>query len=99
MALVVTTLSKSYDFFLYYFTLVITPMMLFGGVFFPLERLPGWIQETVGFLPLTLGIGLIRPFVVGRTPDEILGPLVLLALYTLVAYQVAVRLLRRRLRS
>ena len=37
LGLVMTSLSPSYDFFMYYFTLAITPMMLACGVFFPLE--------------------------------------------------------------
>ena len=59
MALVVTSVSISYDFFLYYFTLVITPMMLFCGVFFPLGRLPEWMQTAAQFLPLTHGVDLV----------------------------------------
>jgi lipooligosaccharide transport system permease protein len=43
-ALVVTAVAASYDFFLYYFTLVVTPMMLFSGVFFPLDHLPAGLQ-------------------------------------------------------
>ena len=37
MALVVTAIAKNYDFFLYYFTLVIASLMLLSGVFFPLD--------------------------------------------------------------
>jgi len=50
-ALMMTALARGYDFFLYYVTLVITPMMLLSGVFFPLERLPALIQEVAFFLP------------------------------------------------
>ncbi|HJQ64584.1 MAG TPA: ABC transporter permease, partial [Burkholderiales bacterium] len=39
LGLIMTALSPSYDFFMYYFTLVITPMMLVCGVFFPVEQL------------------------------------------------------------
>ena len=36
-----TALAPSYDFFMYYFTLVITPMMLLCGVFFPVDAVAG----------------------------------------------------------
>ncbi len=41
MGLVMTALAKSYDFFTYWFTLVLTPQMLLCGVFFPTSVLPG----------------------------------------------------------
>jgi lipooligosaccharide transport system permease protein len=43
MALVVTSLASSYDFFLQYFTLVVTPMFLLSGVFFLLEQMPATV--------------------------------------------------------
>jgi lipooligosaccharide transport system permease protein len=39
---VFNALAKGYDFFTYYFTLFLTPMMFLSGVFFPREQLPGW---------------------------------------------------------
>jgi lipooligosaccharide transport system permease protein len=45
MALVMNALSPSYDFFMYYFTLVMTPMTLLCGVFFPVTQLPAALQE------------------------------------------------------
>ena len=40
LGLVATVAAPSYDFFNYYFTLFISVMFLFSGVFFPLENLP-----------------------------------------------------------
>ncbi|WP_161547614.1 ABC transporter permease, partial [Escherichia coli] len=40
IALIFNALAKGYDFFTYYFTLVLTPMMFLSGVFFPREQLP-----------------------------------------------------------
>src|SRR5688572_27291302 len=53
LGLIMTSLSPSYDFFMYYFTLFVTPMMLACGVFFPLEQLPPWLQMVSQALPLT----------------------------------------------
>lgn len=38
----------------------ITPMAFLGGTFFPLERMPPWVQEVLQFLPLTHAAGAIR---------------------------------------
>ena len=39
LGLVMTALAKSYDFFMYWFTLALTPMMLLSGVFYPLANM------------------------------------------------------------
>ena len=40
MALVFNALAKGYDFFTYYFTLFLTPMMFLSGIYFPRTQLP-----------------------------------------------------------
>lgn len=97
-ALVITALARSYDFFMYYFTLVITPMMLLSGVFFPLDTMPPLIAQGALLLPLAHMVELVRPLMVGGTlPPPWLHLGVILG-YTLAAYGLAVHLLRRRLR-
>ena len=44
MALIFNALAKGYDFFTYYFTLVITPMTFLSGVYFPISQMPPWLQ-------------------------------------------------------
>lgn len=97
MSLVVTAVSRSYDFFLYYTTLVITPMLLIGGVFFPLDRMPQAIQTAAQALPLTHAVALIRPLVIGTTPHHVVLHLLVLGLYTLTPLMLAVRLVNRRM--
>lgn len=97
MALVVTALSRSYDFFLYYFTLLLTPMLLFSGVFFPLDGMPGWLQQGAQLLPLTHAIALVRPLMVGLPPHDILLHLAVLLGYGLLALRLASHLIHRRL--
>jgi len=53
---------------MYYFTLVITPMMLLCGVFFPVKQLPESAQMVAGVLPLTHAIDLARPLMNGAIP-------------------------------
>jgi len=97
MAVLVTTLSPSYDFFLYYFTTFITPMFLFSGVFYPVATLPGWLQAAVVALPLFHGVELVRPLFSGELPDQVALHLAVPVIYLLGAFQLATVFLRRRL--
>jgi lipooligosaccharide transport system permease protein len=97
LALAVTAMASSYDFFMYYFTLIITPMSLLCGVFFPVEQLPGAFQAIAAFLPLTHAVALARPLLLGQIPaDAALHGLVLLA-YAAAGFYAATILFRRRL--
>jgi lipooligosaccharide transport system permease protein len=97
LALVVCTLSPSYDFFLYYFTLVVTPMFLFCGVFYPVETLPEILQYLTQILPLTHAVALVRPLLTDMEPLHPWLDLVVLAAYAVASYALAVYLARRRL--
>jgi len=44
-----------------YFTVVVTPMVFLSGVFFPLSRLPDWLQAISAWLPLTATVQIVRP--------------------------------------
>lgn len=97
MGLVMNALSPSYDFFLYYFTLAITPMVLLCGVFFPVTQLPPILQAVSAWLPLTHAIDLARPLVVGTVPGNIGLHVFALLAYGGVGYVIALALTRRRL--
>jgi lipooligosaccharide transport system permease protein len=97
MAIVVSGLAKSYDVFNYYFTLVIAPMYLFGGVFFPLDRMPAWIQKAALAVPLTHVVELSRALVRGAVRPSLVWNLVALLLFLVPAYVAAERAIRRRL--
>ena len=97
LGLIMTSLSPSYDFFMYYFTLVITPMMLACGVFFPLEQLPSWLQGVAQALPLTHAVALARPLMTGGVPDAIAWHVGVLVVYAVAGIYAALVLARRRL--
>ena len=97
MGLIMTALSPSYDFFMYYFTLAITPMMLLSGVFFPLEQLPAVAQIAAQVLPLSHAVAVSRPLMNGVVPDHAALHLLVLALYAGVSYSIACVLLRKRI--
>jgi len=99
LGLVMNAVSPSYDFFLYYFTLLITPMVLLCGVFFPTDQLPGALQAVSAVLPLTHAVQLARPLVIGVAPAEPALHVSVLLGYAAIAFYVALVLTRRRLLS
>jgi lipooligosaccharide transport system permease protein len=92
-----TAVSPSYDFFTYYFTLVMTPMMLMCGVFYPVEQLPAWLQTVSEVLPLTHAVAIARPLMNGTVPPDVLGPLLVLLAYACAGFYLALVMTRRRL--
>ena len=97
LALVTTALARNYDFFTYYFTLVITPMNLLCGVFFPVEKLPPAFQIVAQALPLTHAVQLSRPLLLGEIPSGIAVHVLVLLAYAAAGFYAASVLLRRRL--
>jgi lipooligosaccharide transport system permease protein len=96
-ALIMTALARGYDFFNYYVTLLVTPMFILSGVFYPVSSLPIALQQFVQFLPLTHAVDLIRPLVAGQPLTDVALHLAVLAAYGLAGYVIAVILVRRRL--
>lgn len=97
LAIIVTALAKGYDFFMYYFTLAVTPMVFLSGVFFPVDQLPQTLAAFMQWLPMAPAINLIRPLVLGELPAEPLGLIVQLLVTAALAIWVASVLLHRRL--
>lgn len=97
LGLIVTALAPSYDFFMYYFTLFVTPMVLLCGVFFPLEQLPVALQSVAGALPLSHAVRLVRPLLLGEIPTNALLHLAALLATAIAAFWLALILTRRRL--
>lgn len=97
MGLIVCALAPSYDFFMYYFTLLITPMMLVSGVFFPADQLPPLLHAVAGWLPLAHAVALARPLLLGEIPQHLLTHVGALLTVSVAAFGVACVLTRRRL--
>jgi lipooligosaccharide transport system permease protein len=69
LGLLVAAKSKTIEEISYPQYLLIFPMFLFCGVFFPLASLPVWLQWLAWTLPLTSVVSLIRTLTLG-TPTE-----------------------------
>jgi len=98
IALVITALAKSYDHFVFYFTLFITPMMLVSGVFFPTQQLPRAVQLVAQLLPLSHATQLARGLVLGRPIENAAVHVAVLVLIAVTGVVLARRLTAKRLR-
>ena len=96
IGLCINALARSYDFFTYYFTLVLTPMIFLSGVYYPVAQLPDWLAAIAGALPLAAAVELARPLVLGHWPAAPLAPLLVLLAYAGAALYLAMILTRRR---
>jgi lipooligosaccharide transport system permease protein len=97
IALIMNAIAKAYDFFTYYFTLVLTPMIFMSGVYFPIAQLPGWLQSIASILPLGAAVRLVRPLLLGGLPENPARDVLIMLVYGAVAFYVATVLTRRRL--
>jgi lipooligosaccharide transport system permease protein len=99
MALVFNAMAQGYDFFTYYFTLLLTPMMFLSGVFFPREQLPGVVRVVSEWLPLTQAVELVRPLFMDQWPQDAARHALVLAAYAGVSFWIALALTRKRFRK
>jgi ABC-2 type transport system permease protein len=73
------------------------PIMFLGGVFVPLDAMPGWLQILARFLPLTYAVGALRAALSGGTWATAALDLGALAGFSVVLFWLAVRTLARRM--
>ncbi len=80
------------------FRLVLIPMTLFSGTFFPVDQLPAWVRPVTWASPLWHGTELARAAALGRwAPVAALGHAAFLVALVVAGTAVAVVRFRRRL--
>lgn len=99
IALIFNALARGYDFFTYYFTLFLTPMMFLSGIFFPREQLPPLVRAIAAWLPLSNAVDLVRPLFMDEWPADAWRPLLVLTVYSVAGFWIALALTRRRFRG
>jgi lipooligosaccharide transport system permease protein len=92
-----TSLIPKIDLYSYFFTLGITPMFLFSGIFFPFNQLPGWVEVVAWLTPLYHLVEITRGLSTGPDGVQILIHTAWLAIVTAALFPVPVRALRARL--
>ncbi|MDN5348089.1 MAG: lipooligosaccharide transport system permease protein [Clostridia bacterium] len=97
LGMIWTGLVPKIDTFSYFFTLIITPMFLFSGIFFPLDSLPAVVQKIAFFLPLYHVVELTRALVLGQVNWNLLGHALWLLVFSAIFFYPPLILMRRRL--
>jgi len=85
------------DQLIFWYTLVITPMLLLSGVFFPLEGLPPAIQAAAWFLPLHHLVEVTRGLILGTVGWATVGHVAWLLGALLLTFALPTHLLRGKL--
>ncbi|HEY8449163.1 MAG TPA: ABC transporter permease [Bacillota bacterium] len=99
LTLTVVTKARELEYLFYFFSLVITPMFLFSGVFFPVERLPEALAWVVRLLPLYHAVEILRDLVLGQVGRATWVHFVWLAVMTLAVMRLPVPHLRKVLQK
>jgi lipooligosaccharide transport system permease protein len=81
-----------------YITLAITPLFVFSGTFFPLERYPAVLETVVRWSPLYQGVALSRAAVLGDLHIGLLWHVVYLVAMGVIGTTVASRRLSKLLK-
>lgn len=97
IAVTFTSLVPSFYSFNYYYTLFITPMFFFSGVFFPLSNFPDIVQRLSWIVPLTPVVKLSRALVWGEFQPDLLTALGIIAVATAVFFPLSLVMMKRRL--
>jgi lipooligosaccharide transport system permease protein len=97
LGLITTAICPKIDTFNLPIFVLVFPMFLFSGTFFPVDILPRWAMGVAHALPLTHVSFLVRGACLGRTPPGWGWSLLYLALVTVLVAALAIVLMRRRL--
>jgi lipooligosaccharide transport system permease protein len=97
LAMVFTALCPTIDTLNFPVFVLVTPMWLISGTFFPLDVLPPWARIIGTILPLTHVSNVIRATALGSLYRGLLYDLLWIAAYLAVLFPVAILLMRRKL--
>jgi lipooligosaccharide transport system permease protein len=97
LAMIVTSVAPNFDFFNYYSELVITPMLFFSGVFFPLDKFPDWMKTLSQFMPLTHAVAISRAIFLGVYSKGMIFNFLVIFILEVAAFLIGVRLMKKRL--
>ena len=97
MALCATSFVRRIEQFDIAMGLVVMPMFLFSGTFFPVSRLPDWIEWIVQVVPLYHAVEMLRQLTTGAVQPSLAYHIAYLVLAGAAAFVVAMRRLERAL--
>jgi lipooligosaccharide transport system permease protein len=97
LGMVYTSFVSSIEHYNIFFTGILTPMFLFGGVFFPFADLPGWAQAVGWCLPLSHLAEATRDLTLGGAGPMTLAHVGAIAALVAVVFPFPLRRMRRTL--
>jgi len=97
IALFFTSLVPSIYSFNYFFTLFITPMFFFSGVFFPLSSFPEIIQRLSLIVPLTAVVEISRALVNGEFSLMLVLDAAIILIVIVIFFALSLKFMKRRL--
>lgn len=97
MGMCFTGVVKNIEMFNFPVFLLVTPMFLFAGVFFPLESLPVWAQKVAWALPLTFLVSSLRSLALGHGTVLVAAQALILFVFGLFFSLLGVVLMKKRL--
>ncbi len=97
IGLAFTAAVPEIDYFTYYWTLFLTPMFLFSGIFFPLDKFPDWAQTAAWFVPLHHAVDMMRALTLTGDIWRALGAGLWMTVFTGALFVLPLNLLHRRL--
>ncbi|MDH5541464.1 MAG: ABC transporter permease [Nitrospinota bacterium] len=97
LALAVSAVAWSYEFFNFFFTLFLTPLLLFSGIYFPTSMLPEWFSGIFLIFPTPHSVEINRFLFYGGDGPHLILSAFYLAFFIPVGTGIAISLTRRRL--
>ncbi len=97
LGLTMTAIASNYDFFNYFTSLVITPLFLFSGIFFPIKTMSPFIRPLLYALPLTQVVLTTRALCYGRINLILWLYILITTVLAVITSLIASVILRRRL--
>jgi lipooligosaccharide transport system permease protein len=97
LGIFISALASSFAAFDYVISMLVAPLFLFAGTFFPLSGLPDWVAVAAHLNPLFHTVELVRHAAFGFHPLADLGHVAALAAFALATWSLASWRMRVRL--
>ena len=95
ISMIFTAIVPGIDSFNYFYTLFMTPMFLFSGIFFPLNNLPPVVSKIAFFTPLYHLVNICRSLASGVL-SRITGDIIWIFVVVILLAPCSFRLMRKR---
>jgi lipooligosaccharide transport system permease protein len=96
ISMICAAIVPGLDSFNYFYTLFMTPMFLFSGIFFPLDSLPSIIKHIAFFTPLFHLTNVCRAFASGQ-PLNTAWSIIWMCIVVILLIPVSFQLMRKRI--